>query len=1111
MRGDTKHGATSMRTFFCGLFLVCFCALLLTAGRVSAAGLQETFAQAQEAMKAGRFEEAATYFSQTADMLEKAKQPDKARAILANAGVCYIQAKKYEEAANVYEGVIAMKGAVDPETLRKYYNNLVVCRTNLGQNALRAQTLERMLKALPKLNDVEKADAYARMGDAYKALELYGKAQQSYKTAFDLLPPDARPEQRAMLLAGRGLCLGNLGDFNSAEQNLQMAKQQADALDIPLTKAESDSNLGILYWERGEYPKAMKFLKSALDIEEKNKLRQSEGRDYNNLGLVYKATGRAGEAMKHFEKSVAIAREVGDKRDEGIALMNCALLNRIGGNLNAARNDYRAALTFFEEIGYQRGKAGVLMGTARIAELEDRDLAAALKGYQEALDIYTKLELPFGQAEALNHIGDVLKQTVLPGRTTRDLVFDDEPTVPQMDKTEALKQCREAYSRALALAAALNSKELQWSALQGMGFVLSREGKLEDALAQYQKAIDIVANMRVSLESAELLGEFMAGKEDLFEEAMSLCGRLYDKSKNQKYLNLQMQYSETLRNEVQKASAALVQFNFDDEKKQAAYSQLMALGRQMAKAQAAVPVSAAMTKDVKAASAATPEQRAMAAEAKAEADRQKVSVQKLEQDYQKLLTEWKKQYPGDAVIFDSSSRVDIPSVQKALKDDQIALQYVSLTDKLMIMAIAKNKVDCVSVAIGRKELDTIIKKDFIVDNIEKYGHAQDIPTKEQENKFFENTISVLSRLYGILIIPVQNSLYNKKNIYIIGDGFLGTVPFSALVTSAENGTSNFLVEKYNIAYVRPSFITALTNPKIKKSTKTLLAVGNPRNEIIVTLDSLDGARREIESASAIIQQQLKDVSFENSATEAWFLKNLKNTSYEILYFATHGMPYSDVYYSYFLHKDKVKENKIPKFGKEAIEREFDFIEQHILTNSLLNSYLYMAKDNDGSDTGLLTMKKLMELPDLSFSNTRYAILSACNTGVTYVSKSLKKDITETTFTQSKEMENDLRKIGWIPGVDQVSFVDAFMRKGVNNVYGTLWFANDEASDFLMTSFIKNFIAQGDNQDFVAAFADAQRAWIFECKRGNHIFKSEELATALPLHPYYWAVGAIFGK
>ena len=48
-------------------------------------------------------------------------------------------------------------------------------------------------------------------------------------------------------------------------------------------------------------------------------------------------------------------------------------------------------------------------------------------------------------------IGGVLKQTALPGRTSRDLVFDDEPTVPKIGKTEALAEAEKAYQSGFAV------------------------------------------------------------------------------------------------------------------------------------------------------------------------------------------------------------------------------------------------------------------------------------------------------------------------------------------------------------------------------------------------------------------------------------------------------------------------------------------------------------------------------------------------------------------------------------------------------------------------------------------------------------------------------------
>lgn len=150
----------------------------------------------------------------------------------------------------------------------------------------------------------------------------------------------------------------------------------------------------------------------------------------------------------------------------------------------------------------------------------------------------------------------------------------------------------------------------------------------------------------------------------------------------------------------------------------------------------------------------------------------------------------------------------------------------------------------------------------------------------------------------------------------------------------------------------------------------------------------------------------------------------------------------------------------------------------------------------------------MELPENIFKNTRYIILSACNTGVMFAPKTLKNSSIYEKISNSKEIEKELRKIGWIPGVDQISFVDVFMRRKVNNVYGTLWFANDVSSAYLMSHFMENLVKQGEHQDAVAAFSETQRQYIKESREGGEPLGKNY---SVPLHPFLWAVGALFGK
>ena len=1115
---------------FAAAFLVSF---MLCTLPVQAAGFEQTFKEAQAAYKTGKYADAARLFVQTADLLKKAKETAKAQMVLGNAAIAYMQAEDYASAVTIYENLLSNPGKADQKILLKSYKNLVICHSHLEQHALKIQTLERMMQALPKLPKAEISNVYAQMGDAYRALEIYAPASAAYDKAAHLLPQDADPRVRGRLLTAMGLCQGNMGDFASASESLTQAKELAARISEPLTVAESDSNLGILYWERGDYPQALQLLNNSLETERKNTLRRNEGVDLNNLGLVKKSMGYFPDAMRAFEDALAIAREVGNVKDEAIALSNRALLNRITGKLSEARADYRAALELYERTGFQEGKAGALLGVGKIAEREDRDLETALNCYREALDIYSQLRLPRNQAEALLQIGGVLKQTALPGRTSRDLVFDDEPTVPKIGKTEALAEAEKAYQSALLLAEQVGSKEMLWAAHQGLGFCAFQKGQPEEALEHYTFAINLVTAMRTSLESVELLGEYMAGKEDLYSEAMEVCARLHEATQDVKYLEMQMQFDETLRNEIQKASAALVRMEFADTNKQKLYDKLVALGRKQAKAESTVPVVAPVPAD------ASEETKLVHKIKTEEAKKQRATVQQLDQDYQTLLAEWKEKYPGDAVIFESSARLDIPKIQQALSDDQILLHYMQLTDQLIIVCISKDKVDSRIINVSQKELNDIIQKKFLVEYIEGYGRNDD---HQKEELYLNKSISILSNLYTYLINPIQDLVLNKNRLYISSDGFLAQVPFCALVSDIYNGKPNFLIEKYDIAYIRPSFIYTLNRANPKGKIKKMLAVANPYN-INFAMRLLPGTISEVEKANNFLKvdQLEKTIGLEalkeneitkkqesiqeyissifpelptppDRPTEKWFRDKINNNTYEIIYFATHGMPYSNTYSTL---KPAIKKAKNNGNLSDAWKRKIKMAEKNLNTQSPSNGFLYLSSnlddnifDNDiaKEQDGLLTMKEIIELPDSQFINTRYVILSACNTGVTFVPLYIKNDFGDALF-DDKEIEKDLRNIGWIPGIDQISFVETFMKKGVLNVYATLWFADDKASAHLLSYFMKELVSQGQEQDAVAAFSKAQRNFITDCKEG----KNPLGYPSPPLHPYFWAVGALFGK
>lgn len=82
-----------------------------------------------------------------------------------------------------------------------------------------------------------------------------------------------------------------------------------------------------------------------------------------------------------------------------------------------------------------------------------------------------------------------------------------------------------------------------------------------------------------------------------------------------------------------------------------------------------------------------------------------------------------------------------------------------------------------------------------------------------------------------------------------------------------------------------------------------------------------------------------DVKYEEEATDIWMIDKFTTNSYEILYFATHGIPYSEIYYTYDL-----LQTSLGTIRRRKIKAEKEFITDNLPTFSPLNGYLYVSNE-----------------------------------------------------------------------------------------------------------------------------------------------------------------------
>jgi CHAT domain-containing protein len=466
---------------------------------------------------------------------------------------------------------------------------------------------------------------------------------------------------------------------------------------------------------------------------------------------------------------------------------------------------------------------------------------------------------------------------------------------------------------------------------------------------------------------------------------------------------------------------------------------------------------------------------------------------------------WKASYPNDAALFDSASNVNIDDLRAKLASDQAIVQYLPLEDSLVILTATKEEVAMTRVDVSYKALAHLIRDEFIAENIEGFGHSEKgkklgngepNPCFKNEKVCYEKMPDQLHELYQYLYAPVAERLRNKPNLYIITSKYLSYVPFAALVVekSGAGARPHFLVEDKAITLSRLSFVRQSLGRSDHHSISNggnSIVIGDPVHKTLGSvLPELGGARTEAENAAKIFKEYYpkSDITLliGDKAKKSVWTQNITDRPRSIFYFATHGVPYAEIQLMWN------SKNKKPDENKEFL----DYYGKFFPNNSHLNGFLYMAYP-DGDGSGILTLTDIQQLSDSHFKNASLAILSACNTAVSYSPRVVVNEKIQEVL-ESEEAAKELAKSGWTPGVDQISLVDTFMKKNFRNVYGTLWFADDTAASFIMTEFLKNM------KDISPAEA-LRKAQLFYLKN------PPDGLGDFPFHPYFWAVGNIFGQ
>src|SRR5579864_348138 len=365
-------------------------------------------------------------------------------------------------------GLVLLSAAAWPQ-------NAPVSTQDMLASAKQAYIQEGPRAALPKFEEVLKifetnkdrggeAIALGYIANCYRKLEDLDKALQFAKQALEMKEQLSDRDEIGKTHNQLGLIYWERANYPEAIKNLQQAIEIASTLNDKELEGSARNNLGLVFDERGDYKQSLEQYQRALELHRSTHFERGEGDTLGNIGGVHLLLGRFKEALPYYQEALAISERLGLKPASSDDLGNIALCLSGLGDVDGALKSFDHALQVAHETGlakeeadWHKGKGSTLVGLGRFDE--------ALREYAAAEQVYEHAGLKRELVEALGDTGRVY------------------------ELLGAAQAARERFDRAFRLAREIGNGAGESANLLALGDLDHREKNYESAESHFKEAL----------------------------------------------------------------------------------------------------------------------------------------------------------------------------------------------------------------------------------------------------------------------------------------------------------------------------------------------------------------------------------------------------------------------------------------------------------------------------------------------------------------------------------------------------------------------------------------------------------------------------------------------
>lgn len=254
---------------------------------------------------------------------------------------------------------------------------------NILNNA-RVSTDSLLLVAEQHLNDSLKIEAYNKLFFR-KVYSDTAAARNYFETLFEIGKKNPYGIVKGYNL--KGIYLDIQGKYDSAYDCYQKAAELSVGK-YPNVEGSAYNNIGLIYWNRGNYAEALTYYNNALSLFETIQNINLQANTLSNIGLIYMDLDDPEKSDEYFNRALIKRKELHDDYGISVSLTNLAKSYQMQGNHLEAIALYDSAAILKTKLNDEVGLSNTLYNLSdSYLKLQNPDKALALLKKAEYLCI----------------------------------------------------------------------------------------------------------------------------------------------------------------------------------------------------------------------------------------------------------------------------------------------------------------------------------------------------------------------------------------------------------------------------------------------------------------------------------------------------------------------------------------------------------------------------------------------------------------------------------------------------------------------------------------------------------------------------------------------------